>query len=149
MQKHSDLKQDNRPNSSAVGHVLSGRVDNDSQSVGAALQRHAAPGIPEGVQAKMEKALNTDLSDVTVTPNSSKAVGVGAAAFTQGTDIHVAPGHYNPNSSGGKKLLGHELAHVAQQKAGRVKPTGSVGGLPLNDNPGLENEADRIGSKAI
>jgi hypothetical protein len=106
-------------------------------------------GIPGSVQTKMEKTLNTDLSGVTVHPNSSKATGVGALAYTQGTDIHVAPGHYSPNTSSGKKLLGHELAHVAQQMAGRVRPTGTVGGLPLNDSPALEKEADALGSKAI
>jgi hypothetical protein len=105
-------------------------------------------GIPESVQTKMENVLNTGLSEVTVHPNSGKATEVGALAYTQGTDIHVAPGHYSPNTSRGKQLLGHELAHVAQQQAGRVQPTGSVGGLPLNDSPALEKEADSMGSKA-
>jgi len=117
-------------------------------------QSNAAPtntgsGIPASVQTKMEKALNTGLSGVTVHANSRKATGVGALAYTQGTDIHVAPGHYSPNTSSGKKLLGHELTHVAQQMAGRVQPTGEVGGLPLNDSPALEKEADSIGSKAV
>ena len=107
-----------------------------------------ASGIPGSVQTKMEGALNTSLSDVTVHANSNKATEVGALAYTQGTDIHVAPGHYNPNTSQGKQLLGHELAHVAQQIEGRVQPTGSVGGLPLNDSPALEKEADSLGSKA-
>jgi hypothetical protein len=107
-----------------------------------------ASGIPESVQTRMEGALNTGLSDVTVHPNSSKATEVGALAYTQGTDIHVAPGHYSPNTSQGKQLLGHELTHVAQQMEGRVQPTGTVGGLPLNDSPALEKEADSLGSKA-
>ncbi|MCP5049030.1 MAG: DUF4157 domain-containing protein [bacterium] len=106
-------------------------------------------GLPRGVQARMENALNTSLSDVTVHSNSGKASEVGALAYTQGTDIHVAPGQYNPGTSAGKQLLGHELAHVAQQKDGRVQPTGSVGGLPLNDSPALEKEADDLGSKAL
>jgi hypothetical protein len=105
-------------------------------------------GIPESMQTKMEGALNTSLSGVTVHPNSSKATAVGALAYTQGTDIHVAPSHYSPNTSKGKQLLGHELTHVAQQMEGRVQPTGSVGGLPLNDNPALEKEADSMGAKA-
>lgn len=106
-------------------------------------------GIPESVQTKMEKALNTDLSGVTVHANSGKAPSVGALAYTQGADIHVAPGHYNPGTSAGKRLLGHELAHVVQQQEGRVQPTGSVGGLPLNDSPALEKEADSMGAKAV
>ncbi len=109
----------------------------------------ASSGIPASVQSKMENTLNTDLSGVSVHPNSSQATGVGALAYTQGSDIHVAPGHYSPNTSAGKQLLGHELAHVAQQMAGRVQPTGEVGGLPLNDNPALEAEADSLGAKAV
>ena len=108
-----------------------------------------ASGIPESVQTKMEGVLNTGLSGVNVHPNSGKATEVGALAYTQGTDIHVAPGHYNPGTSEGKKLLGHELTHVAQQMEGRVQPTGEVGGLPLNDSPALEKEADSLGSKAV
>jgi len=105
-------------------------------------------GIPPSVQTKMESTLNTNLSDVSVHPNSNKATDVGALAYTQGTDIHIAPGQYNPGTSSGNKLLGHELTHVAQQKEGRVQPTGEIGGLPLNDSPALEKEADDLGSKA-
>jgi Domain of unknown function (DUF4157) len=107
-----------------------------------------ASGIPKSVQTKMENTLGTNLSDVKVHQNSSKASDVGALAYTQGSDIHVAPGQYNPGSSSGKQLLGHELTHVAQQKEGRVQATGSVGGLALNDSPALEKEADTLGAKA-
>jgi len=48
---------------------------------------------------------------------------LGAQAYTQGTDIHFAPGQYQPSSQGGQELLGHELAHVVQQADGRVKAT--------------------------
>ena len=106
-------------------------------------------GVPTGVRNKMEQTLNTDLSGVTVHTNSSKAKSVGALAYTQGTDIHVAPGQYNPGTSSGKRLLGHELTHVAQQMAGRVHPTGEVNGMPLNDSPSLEAEADKMGAKAV
>ncbi len=105
--------------------------------------------IPASVQTKMEGALGTSLSSVNVHPDSSKATEVGALAYTQGTDIHIAPGHYQPSTASGKQLLGHELTHVAQQMEGRVQPTGSVGGLPLNDNPALEREADSLGAKAV
>ena len=122
-----------------------------AQQVSAPLSESGgrSPGIPASVQTKMERVLGTDLSGVTVHANSSKATGVGALAYTQGTDIHVAPGQYSPGTSAGKRLLGHELAHVAQQMAGRVQPTGEVGGLPLNDSPALESEADSLGSKAV
>jgi hypothetical protein len=106
-------------------------------------------GIPPDVQAKMEGALNTGLSDVNVHTDSNKATEVGALAYTQGSDIHFAPGQYSLDTSSGKKLLGHELAHVVQQSEGRVPPTGEIAGLPLNDSPALEQEADTIGAKAL
>ncbi|MCP4669249.1 MAG: DUF4157 domain-containing protein, partial [Deltaproteobacteria bacterium] len=105
-------------------------------------------GMPDKVKDKMERSFNTDFSNVTVHANSSKAPEVGALAYTQGSDIHFAPGHYSPGSSSGNHLLGHELAHVVQQSQGRVKPTGEVAGLPLNDSPALEKEADNMGRKA-
>ncbi|WP_299494308.1 DUF4157 domain-containing protein [uncultured Shewanella sp.] len=45
--------------------------------------------------------------------------------------------------------LPHELAHVVQQAQGRVKPTNTVNGIAINDNAGLEKEADVLGAKAL
>jgi len=106
-------------------------------------------GIPDEVKARMESAFNTDFSGVRVHPESSAAPAVGALAYTQGTNIHFAPGQFSPDSSAGQRLLGHELAHVQQQSQGRVTPTTEINGLPVNDSPALEEEADRLGSKAI
>jgi len=105
--------------------------------------------MPLEVQHQMEEALGGDFSDVTIYPNSDKATNVGALAYTQGTEIHFAPGQYNPDSYEGKELLGHELTHVMQQKAGRVTPTGKIGRDTLiNDDQGLEMEAEQMGKKA-
>jgi hypothetical protein len=45
---------------------------------------------------------------------AATAAAIGARAYTVGADIGFAPGEYAPGSSEGKKLLAHELAHVAQ-----------------------------------
>jgi hypothetical protein len=106
------------------------------------LQMKADPNkMPVNVQSKMEGAFNADFSDV-------KIHEVGALAYAQGTDIHFAPGQYDPGSKSGQELLGHELTHVVQQRQGEVKPTTQVNGLGVNDDPGLENEADQMGKKA-
>ncbi len=105
-------------------------------------------GMPDDVKAGMEAAHGADFSDVKIHPSSSKAPDVGAIAYTQGTDIHFAPGQFSPDTSAGKSLLGHELAHVVQQREGRVAPTTEVNGMPVNDNPDLEKEADELGKKA-
>ncbi len=105
-------------------------------------------GMSDEVKASMEATHHADFSDVQIHPSSSKAPDVGALAYTQGTDIHFAPGQFSPNTTTGKSLLGHELTHVVQQREGRVAPTTAVNGMPVNDNPGLEKEADDFGKKA-
>jgi hypothetical protein len=103
--------------------------------------------MPEDVQMKMESAFNADFSNVNI-HEGSKATDVGALAYAQGNDIHFAPGQYNPESESGQQLLGHELTHVVQQRKGVVKPTTEANGMAVNDDPGLENEADQMGKKA-
>ncbi|KAB2930950.1 MAG: DUF4157 domain-containing protein, partial [Leptonema illini] len=46
------------------------------------------------------------------------ADSIGAKAFAKGSDIVFAKGEYNPNTAEGRGLIGHELAHVAQNATG-------------------------------
>ena len=105
-------------------------------------------GIPDHVIQGMESSFGMDFSSVRVHPDSSKAPEVGALAYTQGTDIHFAPGQFKPDTSAGQQLLGHELTHVIQQAEGRVQPTTEVGGMAVNDDLSLEHEADVMGATA-
>ena len=51
-------------------------------------------------------------------PSAARAArAVGARAFSLGEDIFFAAGHYQPWSSAGRELIGHELAHVLQARA--------------------------------
>lgn len=118
------------------------------------LQRQAEAGkeespgkLPPDVQAGMEASFGMDFSGVRI-HQGSQAASLGALAYTQGSDIHFAPGQYDPQSQKGRELLGHELTHVIQQSDGRVGTTGDVKGVPLNDDPGLEREADNLGARA-
>ncbi len=104
--------------------------------------------MPEEVQAKMEGSFGTSFSDVNIHSSDNSATHMGALAYTQGNNVHFAPGQYNPNTSKGQELLGHELTHVVQQRQGRVQPTKQGKGMPVNDNPSLENEADVMGKMA-
>jgi hypothetical protein len=105
-------------------------------------------GIPLPVKAKMEAAFGTDFSGVRVHPRSSRATALGALAYTQGSEIHVAPGQWAPETRQGQELLGHELAHVVQQREGRVQATAQYKGVGLNDDARLEAEADAMGARA-
>ncbi len=104
-------------------------------------------GIPDRLKAGMEERHGANFSDVRVHAESAKAPEVGALAYTQGSNIHFAPGQFSPDTAKGKSLLGHELTHVVQQRQGRVQPTTEVAGMPVNDNPKLEQEADAFGKK--
>lgn len=97
-------------------------------------------GLPDNLKAGVESLSGFSMDDVKVHYNSSQPATVQALAYTQGTDIHVAPGQ--------ERHLSHEAWHVAQQLAGRVEPTTEVGGMPVNDNIGLEHEADVMGARA-
>jgi hypothetical protein len=68
----------------------------------------------------MEAALSADFSGVRVHEDHG-ATMLGVRAFTQGSEIHFAPGAYAPHSAAGQTLLGHELSHVVQQRQGRVQ----------------------------
>jgi folate-binding Fe-S cluster repair protein YgfZ len=98
-------------------------------------------GLPDDLKSGMEKLAGMSLDHVKVHYNSAKPAAVQAHAYAQGSDIHMA--------SGQEKHLPHELGHVVQQAQGRVKPTTTVGGMSVNDNAGLENEATSMGEKAL
>jgi hypothetical protein len=103
--------------------------------------------MPETVQTRMEGAFATDFSAVRI-HEGQQARDMGALAYTQGADIHFAPGQYQPGSQSGQELLGHELAHVVQQSQGRVQATTQAKGVAVNDDPSLEREADEMGARA-
>src|SRR5271154_2698832 len=91
----------------------------------------------------METALGADFSAVRVHVGP-QAERIGAIAFTTGADIYFAPGRYQPDTPRGQQLLGHELAHVVQQRSGRVRnPLGA--GVTVVQDRVLEAEAERLG----
>lgn len=98
-------------------------------------------GLPNDLKAGVENLSGYSLDNVRVHYNSSKPSQLQALAYTQGTDIHVAPGE--------EEYLPHEAWHVVQQMQGRVKPTMQMKGVQVNDNGGLEREADVMGKKSM
>ncbi|KAB8153575.1 DUF4157 domain-containing protein [Kordia sp. TARA_039_SRF] len=106
--------------------------------------------LPSNLQSNMESSFGHDFSNVGIHTNSQKAVQMNARAFTQNEQVHFAPGEFNPNSAGGQNLIGHEFTHIAQQRAGVVKPTKMLKkGVMVNDDKSLESEADTFGKKAV
>jgi len=110
--------------------------------------RSFSPGkrMPQTIQARMESVFGTSFGDVRI-HEGPEAASIGAFAFTQGSSIFFAPGQYNPNTPGGQRLLGQQLAHVVQQRSGRVRNPFGAGTAVVHD-PLLKAEADMMGSRA-
>ncbi len=102
--------------------------------------------LPGPLRGQMERSLGSDFSTVRV-HEGPQAAAVGAVAFTRGEQLHFEPGRYDPASTAGREVIGHELAHVVQQRAGRAAVPQGKGGL-VNADPSLEAEADAAGARA-
>lgn len=94
-------------------------------------------GLPNDLKTGIESFSGYSIDDVKVHYNSPKPAQLKALAYTQGGNIHIAPGQ--------EKHLPHEAWHVIQQKQGRVQPTTQLQGVNVNNDDALEREADEIG----
>jgi hypothetical protein len=110
----------------------------------AQCEGRAAPAprnaLPEPLRAGMHALSGVDLEQVRVHYNSSRPAQLQAAAYAQGNEIHLGPGQ--------EQHLAHEAWHLVQQRQGRVKPTSQAAGVAINDDTGLEREADQMGARA-
>lgn len=100
-------------------------------------------GLPDNLKSGIENLSGYSMDNVNVKYNSDEPaqLQLHAHAYAQGTDIHLA--------SGQEKHLPHEAWHVVQQKQGRVKSTMQMKGkVSINDDAGLEKEADVMGARA-
>jgi len=80
-------------------------------------QRAGSP-MPDHVRSTMERGFGSDLSTVRFhTGNTVDALndGVGAKAFTVGSDVFFKGGIPDVETSGGSRLIAHEIAHTFQQ----------------------------------
>lgn len=99
-------------------------------------------GLPNDLKSGIENLSGLAMDDVTVNYNSAKPAQLKAHAYAQGSNIEIGPGQ--------EKHLPHEAWHVVQQKQGRVQPTMQMKGqVNVNDDQGLEKEADIMGDKAL
>jgi hypothetical protein len=109
-----------------------------------------APGQALSPRARslFEPRFGHDFSQVRVHADEeagASALSIGAAAYTVGSHVVFAPGHYSPGSSAGLALLAHELSHVVQQ--GNVAVGAS---LPIGPpDSAQEREADHAGAHAL
>ena len=92
---------------------VEGDLENQIQS-----QKGGGNSLDTGDKSFFESRFGQDFSDVKVhTGGDSDAINrsIGARAFTNGADVFMRGGEYNPGSSSSRELLAHELTHVVQQ----------------------------------
>ncbi len=117
-------------------------------AAGSPLQRQEADarpnqtGMPDQLKSGIESLSGMSMDHVRVHYNSPQPAQLNALAYAQGSDIHVGPGQ--------EQHVPHEAWHVVQQAQGRVQATTQMKeGVPVNDDPALETEADVMGAKAM
>ena len=126
----------------AVARLLFDPATRRARVAGQVDDRSSQSTLPDPLKRGVESLSGVALDDVRVHYNSDKPAQVDALAFARGTDIHIAPGQ--------ERHLAHEAWHVVQQAQGRVRPTfQTAGGVTVNDEPGLEHEADVMGQQAL
>jgi hypothetical protein len=93
--------------------------------------------LPDADREFFEPRFGREFDDVRIHTGSAAteaAEAVNARAFTYGNHVVFNEGEYDTETPGGKRLLAHELAHVAQSTSGRTRiqrqGQGSVVDLP-------------------
>ena len=108
-----------------------------------------SPGeqLPADVARSMEPVVGGSLEGVRVHRDAAagrSADALDASAYTVGGHVVFGPERYDPGSDPGRKLLAHELTHVAQQGAStRVPPAESLTVSRPGDRSERAADADR------
>ena len=111
--------------------------------------------LTDALRRSFEPQFGHDFSQVRIHTDAAadaSARELGAQAWTTGNDIVFADGMFRPDSSAGRRLVAHELAHVVQGAAGRrgaqaLVPVPGNGG-PMGESAPSEREADRMADLA-
>lgn len=97
--------------------------------------------LPEVLRERVQSQFGFDPSSISI-KESPQVADMGANAMAQGNIISFAPGSYDPNSSSGTELLGHELSHIAEQAKGLKS---NIEGSNIHYNTTSESASDTAG----
>jgi hypothetical protein len=91
----------------------------------------ASPGLPLDLatRALMEPRFGHNFARVRVHTDAraaESAAAVNARAYTVGSHVVLGAGQPSPETSAGRQLLAHELAHVVQQHGGSSRPAPEI-----------------------
>ncbi|HEU5055486.1 MAG TPA: DUF4157 domain-containing protein [Kofleriaceae bacterium] len=125
-----------------------GKVSRGAQApVAQAMSSSSGRSLDARSQTAGAQAGFGDLSGVQVHTDAAAAdaaSSIGARAFAVGNDIFFGAGYYQPGSEKGDALLGHELAHTAQQRGAATQVQTKLEVSTPGES--MEVEADQAGS---
>lgn len=118
----------------------------------------ARPGtkLPERLRAEFEASMACDFAGVRIHVGAAPAeaaASVAARAFAAGPHIVFGEGRFAPDTGAGRRLIAHELAHVAQQGAapamGPRNPAAGATAPVSRAAPAIARDADDDKIEAI
>ncbi len=125
-----------------------GKVSRGAQApVAQAMTSSAGRSLDSRSQTAGAEAGFGDLSGVEIHTDAAAAdaaSSVGAKAFAVGNDIFFGAGYFQPGTDKGDQLLGHELAHTAQQRGAATQMQTKLEVSTPGES--MEVEADQAGS---
>jgi hypothetical protein len=138
---------------SSVGMLFKAREPSsgaDADPVSVRSQLGSGQSLDTGVKRQMESAFGQSFSQVRVHADGAAgqlSEGLGARAFTVGTDVAFGAGEYKPGTPIGDALIAHELAHVVQQSGSNTSSAPmKKGGAAYQQ---LEEDADQAAVTAV
>jgi len=121
VQRQSKTEEEELLQTKSTGETL--QVTSSLESKINALEG-GGEALSKETRAFFEPRFGKDFSKVRVHNNANAhqlAQSINAKAFTRGNNVVFGNGEYSPNSSSGKRLLGHELTHTIQQNQSKSK----------------------------
>jgi hypothetical protein len=99
--------------------------------------------LDTGTRGDMEASFGRDFSNIRVHDDArahDSARALGARAYAAGDHLVFGEGAYRPESTPGRALIAHELAHSVQQDGVQMKTDGPI---LAGTDAALESQADR------
>jgi len=97
--------------------------------------------LPDTLRSRVRTQFGLNMDSLRV-KESAQVADLGASAMAQGNIISFAPGVFNPNTSSGQEIIGHELHHITEQARGLGS---NIEGSNIHYNPSSESASDAAG----
>lgn len=120
VQRQPEKKEEEKVQKKESGGSSSTHANSTGNYISSIKGRGGQP-LPSQTNAFFSSRMGHDFSNVKVHTDkeaAESARGVNAKAYAIGNNIVFNEGQYDTESGEGKKLMAHELAHVAQNNAG-------------------------------